>query len=89
MKIEGLRAGINDLRSNRQIADYLGEVAAERAATIPYIPRHLRVFTRHGVSRRGAYAQIILRGPGALTWEFGNRSRPPRAPLRRAVGGRG
>jgi hypothetical protein len=33
------------------------------------------------------FSQVIMDGPGALTEEFGNRRRPARAPLLRALGG--
>lgn len=47
----------------------------------------LRLSTRRGRGPNGAFAQVIMRGPGALAIEFGTRRSRPLAPLRRALGG--
>lgn len=47
----------------------------------------LTLSTRRGRGPNGAFAQVIMRGPGALAVEFGTRRRRPMAPLRRALGG--
>lgn len=43
--------------------------------------------TRRGKSRKGAFAQTIMRGDGALAVEFGSRNNEPLAPLRNALKG--
>ena len=66
----------------------LEDVASDIAARVQ-APSRLRVWVKRGISsaRREAFAQVIMEGPGALTEEFGNRSRPANAPLRRALRG--
>jgi len=41
-----------------------------------------------GVSRRGAFAQLIMTGPRAIFVEFGTRKQKALAPLRNAIFGR-
>jgi hypothetical protein len=41
--------------------------------------------TTSGKSRRGAFAQARMSGPGALAVEFGTRNNPPYAPLRSSL----
>jgi hypothetical protein len=48
----------------------------------------LHLSTKRGRGPNGAFAQVIMRGPGALAVEFGTRRSRPLAPLRRALGGR-
>jgi hypothetical protein len=43
--------------------------------------------TKAGVSHKGAFAQIILKGPRAIFIEFGTTSQKALAPLRRAIFG--
>lgn len=45
----------------------------------------LRFRTRKGRGRRGAFAQAIMSGEGALPVEFGTSKVPPLAPLRSAL----
>ncbi|MGE0133761.1 MAG: hypothetical protein AB7L91_06290 [Dehalococcoidia bacterium] len=87
VRIEMKQSGLDELYKSDDMVDGLRTFAEEIAARVDE-PSHLTVRARAGVSRRGAFAQVIMRGPGALTIEFGNRSRPPKAPLRRAIGGR-
>lgn len=47
----------------------------------------LTPFARSGVGPRGPYAQAGMRGRGAVAIEFGTRTSPPQATVRRAVGG--
>lgn len=42
---------------------------------------------KRGIGPNGAFAQVIMRGRGALAIEFGSRNGPPVAPLRRALRG--
>lgn len=60
---------------------------AEKIAQRVVAPSRLRVWVKAGDGPRGAFAQVIMEGPGALTEEFGSRSRPAKAPLRRALRG--
>lgn len=66
------------------------EAVAEDVAARVQVPSHLRVWVKRGISstRGEAFAQVIMEGPGVLTEEFGSRSRPAKAPLRRALRGR-
>jgi hypothetical protein len=49
------------------------------------VPRHLTLSTRAGIGPRDAFSQVIMRGPGAIAYEFGGRTISARAPLRRAI----
>jgi hypothetical protein len=60
---------------------------AEGIASRVSAPGHLRVWVKAGDGPQGAFSQVIMEGPGALTEEFGNRTRPAKAPLRRALRG--
>lgn len=63
--------------------------AAKKIAARVRLPStgRLRVYTKRGRGPNGAFAQVIMRGPGALAVEFGTRRSRPVAPLRRAFRG--
>ncbi|MCK9496593.1 MAG: hypothetical protein M0R75_14015 [Dehalococcoidia bacterium] len=63
------------------------EVVANAVAERVDAPSHLRVWVKRGDGPRGPFAQVIMEGPGALAEEFGTRSRPPKAPIRKALRG--
>ena len=65
---------------------YLERVARTVAARVE-APSHLRVWVKRGDGPRGPFAQVIMEGQGAPAIEFGTRTRPPNAPLRRALWG--
>lgn len=75
-----------DLQTSRQVVTICWAVANAVMWRVDDVPSHLSLSARAGVGPRGAFSQVMMHGPGALTWEFGNRSRGPRAPLRRALG---
>lgn len=79
-----IESGIEALRSDEDVAADLGDVA-EKARSMMRVPRRFTLATRHGVSRRGAFAQIIMRGHGSIIYEFGGRGVSARAPLRAAA----
>lgn len=62
---------------------------AEKVRGRVQVPRRaqskLEVSVRSGIGGSGAYAQVIMRGPGALAIEFGSRNNAPIAPLRKAL----
>lgn len=74
------------LRSSPQTAEGLGHVARQIERRV-HAPRHLTVHSRWGTGPHGAYAQVIMRGPGAISWEFGNRHQSAHAPIRNALRG--
>lgn len=74
-----------DLTYDPTVAQQLRLIAGDVASRVD-APSRMTITTRAGVGPRGAFAQVQMFGPGALTVEFGNRSRPPLAPLRRALG---
>lgn len=80
--------GIEEMVKGATTWRALEEVANEVAARVQ-APARMRVWVKRGISstRREAFAQVIMEGSGALTEEFGNRSRPAKAPLRRALRG--
>lgn len=45
----------------------------------------MRFRTRKGRGRRGAFAQAIMSGDGAIAVEFGTSRTPPLSPLRSAL----
>lgn len=75
---------IDQLMRSEEVAAELGKVAGQVRGRVR-APSRMQVFDRHGVGPRGAFAQVIMRGPGALTVEYGNRTRAPKAPLRGAL----
>ena len=82
--------GIEALAREASTWQQLEEVAEDVAARVQ-APSHLQVWVKRGISttRGEAFAQVIMEGPGALAEEFGTRSRPAKAPIRRALfGGR-
>jgi hypothetical protein len=50
-------------------------------------PKDMSLTVHAGVSRRGAFSQVIMRGPNAVFVEFGSRTRRALAPLRNALRG--
>ena len=71
-----------------EIAAALHEHANRIAGRIrPPASADLTTFAFSGVSEQGPYAQAGMRGPGAVAIEFGTRTSPPQASVRRAVGG--
>ena len=70
-----------------EIAEALYEHAQRIAGRIrPPASADLETFAFSGVSARGPYAQAGMRGPGAVAIEFGTRTSPPQASVRRALG---
>lgn len=62
-------------------------VQAEALASRVNAPKSQTLSTRAGIGPRGAYSQVMMKGPGALSIEFGNRRMRPIAPLRKAMSG--
>lgn len=81
--------GLEAIARSVDTAGGLREIANEVSTRVD-APSHLNVRVKAGIARSGrrqAFSQVIMEGPGALTEEFGNRSRAPKAPLRRALRG--
>lgn len=79
--------GLTELLRDPHVAEELGKVA-ERVKARVRAPKKFQLIARHGVAesgRRQAYAQVIMKGSGAVAVEFGSRNGPPKAPLRRAL----
>lgn len=85
-KVNLFEAEIKALGEDKDVINLLGQ-EAEKVKGRVRAPKHLVVYTRKGKSRRGAFAQIVMKGQGALAIEYGSRKNPPYAPLRRAMGG--
>lgn len=64
-------------------------VEANKVKARVQVPRRaqskLTLITQAGRGPSGAFAQVIMRGPGALAIEFGSRNNAPIAPLRKAL----
>jgi hypothetical protein len=48
-------------------------------------PAGLETDHRAGVGPRGPFSQAIVRGRGAVAWEYGGRNTPPAGQLRAAL----
>lgn len=83
------QAGLNALKKSPDVARKLG-VEADKVKSRVNAPSKFTVVSRSGVATTGryreAYAQVIMRGRGAVAVEFGTRRTAPLAPLRRALG---
>jgi hypothetical protein len=84
MDVNILHNGIEELKRDRRVAEDLGDIAEQKAAHVD-APSDFSVSTRHGVSARGAFAQVIMTGANAIPVEFGSIRTPALAPLRRAI----
>lgn len=79
---------IDDLESSPEVAGALGQVAQDvlpraRAKAPSWL--QAQWLTRAGVGPRGAFAQAIARGSGAVLAEYGGRGRAPRAMFRSSI----
>jgi hypothetical protein len=88
MRIRINQAGIRELEESPEIVGQLGQIAqsklpAARAAA----PRWLEAqwLVRAGVGPRGAFAQFIARGSGAVLAEYGGQNSPAYAYIRRGL----
>lgn len=84
MRLRMFSNAIDKLAEEQSTVDHLGEVA-EKIATRIRPPSGMTVFTRSGVSRRGAFAQAGMRGVGAVPAEWGSRNNAPGGYVRRAA----
>lgn len=84
MNVKVSSDGIHQLERSWETAEALGGVADDIAGTVR-APSSQRISTRHGVSRRGAFSQILMVGPGAIVIEFGGKRRAALKPLRSAL----
>lgn len=89
MSVQVHRDAIEQLKFLPEVAEALGAEASKIAPRVRIHGKNVTVFSRHGVGRRGAFAQVIMRGSGAKAIEFGSRNNPPLAPLRKALSGGG
>lgn len=80
--------GFGSLRKDPGIWQEL-EVHANRLKAAVQAPSSQIVTVKRGIARSGRtgepFAQVIMRGPGALAIEFGARGGIPQAPLRKAL----
>lgn len=75
-----------ELLKSEAVAQQLRDVAGKVRKKV-VVRKGLVLSTRAGVGPRGAFSQVILTGPGAITEEFGTKTRPAKAPLRTALRG--
>jgi len=75
-----------ELLKSQGIARLLRDVA-DRVRKKVVVRKGLTLSERAGVGPHGAFSQVILTGSGALTEEFGTKTRPAKAPLRSALRG--
>ena len=78
------RSAIKELADSDAVVDALGQVAQKVTARIQ-APSRMSKYTRAGKSDKGAFAQSVVRGPGAVAWEYGSRYNPPAGQIRGAV----
>lgn len=88
---EGFRLAWHDNAEEELERLAVGELAAaaERIKARVRLPSSgkLSLSTKRGRGPNGAFAQVIMRGPGAIAIEFGTSRSRAVAPLRRALGG--
>lgn len=88
MEVKITSASLKQLLSEEGVRNEL-LVEANKIKARVQIPRRaqdkLALSTRVGKGRNGPFAQVIMRGPGALAIEFGSRNNAPIAPLRKAL----
>ena len=78
--------GADKKLSNDPGSARLLRAVADRIKGRVKVPKGYEVTTQSHVSRRGAFAQIVMRGPRAIFIEFGTKNdHSPLAPLRKAV----
>lgn len=87
LKVVFAQNGEDLLRKDGGVGHAMRQVAAQVRDRVN-APSNQAVSIRAGVGRRGAFSQVIMRGPGALTIEFGSRTRKALAPLRNALRGK-
>lgn len=77
---------LESLLWEKPIGYLMREVASDLLQRVA-APPGVDVQMKGGIGRtRGAFAQLIMFHPRARYIEFGTRTQPPKAPLRRAVG---
>lgn len=86
MQFRMIPGALERLVQDASIADQLGE-EAERLRRKVRAPSRMTLTTRSGVGRKGAFAQVVMRGPGAIAAEFGSRNNAPGAHLRSVLRG--
>lgn len=82
-----LPAGLEEFEKEPQTIEIVADQAGNVRAAVHGLPSHLRLYTRSGYGPRGAFAQVIIAGPGAGAWEFGTRTRRAHGSLRNALRG--
>ena len=86
MQTRMIPRALEQLARDARLADQLGE-EAERLRRQVRAPSRMTLTTRSGVGRKGAFAQLVMRGPGAVAAEFGSRTNAPGAHLRSVLRG--
>lgn len=86
MKIKYLPNADHELSNSESTGRLLKQVADGIKPRVK-MPKEdgYELMTFGGRSRRGAFAQLVLRGPRAIFVEFGTKTKAAQAPLRRAV----
>ena len=84
MRVNVDQAAIARLARSDAVADMLGKKAAIAAVGVDE-PSSMTKYTRSGVGPQGAYSQIVVRGSGAVAWEWGSVNNPPAGQLRAAL----
>jgi hypothetical protein len=75
---------VDELTRDPMVGHLLRGVAEKIAAKV-HAPKDQAISVRGGVSRRGAFSQVLMRGPRAVFIEFGTRRQQAKAPLRSAL----
>jgi len=86
MQFRMIPGALEQLTRDARVADQLGD-EAERLRRKVRAPSRMTLTTRSGVGRKGAFAQVVMRGPGAVAAEFGSRNNAPGAHLRSVLRG--
>lgn len=86
MQIRMIPGALERLERQLDVAIQLLE-RAEQVKRHVGAPSRMELSTRSGIGPRGAFAQVVMSGSGAIAAEFGSRNNPPGAHLRSALRG--
>jgi len=86
MRFRMIPGALDELARDVRIAEQLLD-RAEHVQRRIRAPSRMTLSTRSGVGRKGAFAQVTMRGPGAIAAEYGSRNNAPGAHLRSALRG--
>jgi hypothetical protein len=84
MRVRVFNDEVAKIAEDPKVADHLAaKLRAVQGGVNP--PSGMTSRVRRGVGPRGAFAQLIVRGDGAVAWEWGSVNNSPAGQLRAAL----